>query len=118
MIIKPILIFAIITTLLFFARHANNLKVKACKRIFLFLFMGFSSVFIIYPDLLTNVARAIGVGRGTDLMLYALVVVFIFTILNIYLKFKEIERKNSVLAREIAIQNTKISLIEKEKSKK
>jgi hypothetical protein len=58
---------------------------------------------VIRPDDLTWVAMQLGVGRGADLLLYALVVGFGFFAISTYLRFKELELKYARLARAVAI---------------
>ena len=57
------------------------------------------------PDDLTVVARWLGVSRGTDLLLYMLVVGFVFTTMSTYMRLREQELRYARLARAIALQN-------------
>ena len=50
------------------------------------------------------VAHWLGVDRGTDLMLYALIIAFSFTTLSTYLRFKDLELRYARLARAVAIE--------------
>jgi hypothetical protein len=50
------------------------------------------------------VAHWLGVARGTDLMLYALIVGFSFSTLSTYLRFKDLELRYAQLARAIALE--------------
>ena len=50
------------------------------------------------------VAHWLGVDRGTDLMLYALIIAFCFSTLNTYLRFKDLELRYARLARAIALE--------------
>ena len=56
-------------------------------------------------DDLTVVANWLGVDRGTDLMLYGLVVAFVFTTLSTWVRFREQELRYARLARAVALQN-------------
>ena len=47
----------------------------------------------------------LGVSRGTDLLLYLLVVAFMFTTLSSYIRFRELELRYARLARAVALQN-------------
>jgi hypothetical protein len=108
MIIQVILLIATLCIFFFFFNSRNSLKVRAYKKIGLVLFIIAMSVFVISPDYLNTVAGWVGVGRGADLMLYVLIVVFIILSLNIYMKFKEQEDKIYRLARATAILEAKI----------
>jgi hypothetical protein len=60
-------------------------------------------VAVLWPMLTTYVANAIGVGRGTDLVLYVLVVVFVFNALATTQRIHGLERALTALVRELAI---------------
>lgn len=60
-------------------------------------------VAISFPDLLNGVANLVGVGRGTDLVLYVLVVVFIGNSIASSIRHRQLEREMTMLARNIAI---------------
>lgn len=54
-----------------------NTRGRAVRRLTLFLLLVAGAVFIVRPDFLTALANLVGIGRGTDLVLYALVVLVI-----------------------------------------
>ena len=60
---------------------------------------------ILRPDDVTVVANWLGVDRGTDLMLYVLIVAFFFTTVSTWTRFREQELRYARLARAVAIQN-------------
>ena len=49
--------------------------------------------------------RDSGVDRGTDLMLYLLVIAFFFTTISTWTRFREQELRYARLARAVALQN-------------
>jgi small membrane protein len=59
---------------------------------------------VINPDRVTWVANLIGVGRGTDLLLYVLVVIFTFTTVGQYQRLRQIDDRIAELARSQALQ--------------
>ena len=59
---------------------------------------------VLRPDDTTVVAHWFGVHRGTDLMLYALIMAFSFTTLSTYMRFKDLELRYARLARAIALE--------------
>jgi hypothetical protein len=69
------------------------------------LFLLLAVVAVVSPIVLSDAATLLGVGRGTDLLLYGLVVGFGFASINTYLRFKELELRYARLARAIAIGN-------------
>lgn len=76
------------------------------RLVFLALFAA-GSCCVIWPHTMTVIGEHLGVGRGTDLLLYILVVFVCFASLCILAKFRQIEQKQTQLAREIAILNAK-----------
>ena len=59
---------------------------------------------ILFPDVWSRLARMVGVGRGTDLVLYALVVAFLSFTVTTYLRFRDLETNYTRLARRIALE--------------
>jgi hypothetical protein len=58
---------------------------------------------VIYPNGLTKVAVAVGVGRGTDLLLYIMVVTFMLVSVVLFRRLNDLERRYVTLARAVAI---------------
>lgn len=102
-IIQLLLIIAILTIMVRFLASRNSLQTQAWKKIILILFVMSAVAFIIHPDLLNGIANTLGVGRGADLLLYALAVSFIFVQFNNYIKDKEDNKKIVTIARKLAI---------------
>ncbi len=62
---------------------------------------------ILFPDFTTTVANAVGVGRGTDLILYLLVVGSVFAVVMLASRLMRIEDTLTELVRQLAISNAK-----------
>jgi len=60
---------------------------------------------VLRPDDVTRVAKFVGVGRGTDLLLYALIVAFVFSTLAMYMRLREDEQRVTQLARAVALRD-------------
>ena len=58
------------------------------------------------PAVISRIAHFVGVGRGTDLLLYVLVIAFLLQILSSFRRNAALERRITRLARRIAIDNT------------
>ena len=58
---------------------------------------------VLSPALLTQVANLVGVGRGTDLVLYIVSVAFGFYVVNQYLRGQDAREELHRLARRIAV---------------
>ncbi|HET6694557.1 MAG TPA: DUF2304 domain-containing protein [Pedococcus sp.] len=97
----PLIIVVIaVVARLFSSRGA---RAQAIRRIGLLLFAGFAIVSILFPDVWNRIARLVGVGRGTDMVLYALVVAFLSSTVTTYLRFRDLETRYTKLARRLAL---------------
>ncbi len=79
------------------------LKKALFIRMFFLVQFVLGIVFVLWPDLTTELASVLGVGRGADLLLYFLVVFVYFGGLCILGKFRQLERQQTLLVRELAI---------------
>jgi hypothetical protein len=75
----------------------------AIRRIVLLLTTLAGIIAIAFPELVNELANLLGVGRGTDLILYALVVVFIGNSISSSIRHRQLEREVTQLARALAI---------------
>lgn len=67
---------------------------------------------VINPDIPQYLAEAVGVTRGTDLLLYALVVTFTFTAVGWSQRVRHLDERISELTRSLAIANRRLDDIE------
>lgn len=104
MLIQLILVLAVLVVLFVFVKSSNAIYVQASKRIGLVLFALANVYAVMRPDDLTAIARVLGVGRGTDLVLYALVVAFMAGMFSFYQRFRLVDRRYTELARIVAIR--------------
>jgi hypothetical protein len=105
MLIQYALVASSIGLLVLFLRRRGSTRTAAGTKLAFVLFVVFGIYAVLRPNDVQAVASWVGVGRGTDLLLYALVVVFTFATLNAYLRFKELELRYARLARAIALQH-------------
>lgn len=103
MIIQALLVIILIGMIAGFLRSRSTSRTKAYKKILLVLFVLSAIVVVIFPDITTQVAHFVGIGRGADLLLYGLTVVIIFMLLNTYVKDREEQRRIVSLSRKVAI---------------
>ena len=106
--IQVLLIAAVLSLLVYLLRSRTNAKAKAWVKVGYVLFVVAAVYAILRPDDTTVLANWLGVARGADLLLYALVIAFLFTTLSTYLRFKELEVRYARLARAVALQNARI----------
>ncbi|MPZ65617.1 MAG: DUF2304 family protein [Pseudonocardiaceae bacterium] len=108
MVVQIFLILAAVGALVYFVRRQHNIRIRASKRIAFFLFVAVNIYAVLLPEHVTWVAQQLGVGRGTDLVLYLLVVAFLFGMLNSYLRQREISEHLTNLARTVAIREAEL----------
>ncbi|GAC1567399.1 MAG: hypothetical protein NVS2B3_05330 [Vulcanimicrobiaceae bacterium] len=60
-------------------------------------------ILIVSPDLSVYAARALNVGRGSDLVIYLSLVFGLFVSANFYFRFKKAEQQMITLVRELAL---------------
>jgi hypothetical protein len=58
---------------------------------------------VIYPDQTTEIAKAVGIRRGADLLVYSAVLAFIVGFYVVSLKLRQLSREVTVLTRELAL---------------
>jgi len=63
------------------------------------------AVFVLLPNLTNEIANAVGVGRGADLVLYCFVLISLFAIFNIHLRLRASAGTTTELARALAIMS-------------
>ena len=103
--IQLLLMAAAALLVVYFVSNRRRARTKAWVKIGFVLFIVTVVWAVLRPDDLTVVANWVGVVRGTDLLLYGLVVAFMFTTLSTYIRFREQELRYARLARAIALQN-------------
>ena len=109
MTVQILLVIAALGALIYFVRKQHNVRIRASKRIAFFAFIAVNIYAVLRPDDTTKVAHLIGVGRGTDLVLYLLVVAFVFGMLNTYLRQREISNHLTDLARAMALREAELA---------
>lgn len=87
----------------YFSKHASLYSLRAWKRLAFCGLFVFMVVSVAVPELTNRLAHLVGVGRGADLLLYALAVSFLFIVINIYMKFQDQKNTMYKIARHIAV---------------
>ena len=108
MLIQVLLVLAVLLILFVFVRSSNAVYVQASKRVALVLFAVANVYAVMRPDDLSALAKLVGVGRGTDLVLYALVVAFMAGMFSFYQRFRVVDRRYTELARTVAIREAEV----------
>jgi hypothetical protein len=103
MIIKAFLIVSVLAACAWLLRSPASSRREAFTRVSGLAFTGSWILAVLFPDLVTEVARAMGVGLGTNLVLYLLVVAFTFSTIANRLRTRQLEEKLAALARAQAL---------------
>lgn len=101
--IKLVLITVFAGIALFVVIPGRGQRGKALQRLAWLLVILMAVIAVAIPDLTTRVAHMMGVGRGTDLLFYGLVVVFIGFTLVATRRQSETDRALTKLARKVAL---------------
>jgi hypothetical protein len=72
--------------------------------ILIFLFCLGAVFFILLPDKTTEIAQALGVKRGINLVFYCITLFFFFLILKLYSRVRRLENKFTELVRENSLK--------------
>jgi hypothetical protein len=108
-LIQIFLIAAAIGVLVLLLRSRASARTRAWKKIIVVALTALAVASILRPELTQKAANLVGVGRGTDLLLYVLTAVFLYVALGFYLRFRDVERQLTVLARRIALDEAEAS---------
>jgi hypothetical protein len=104
-LIKILLVVAFLGALIWAFRNRGRVGIRAGARLVLVLLTAVAIASVINPNLPQGAADLVGVTRGTDLVLYVLVIVFVLTSAGIYFRFRELERRLVDVVRASAVQN-------------
>jgi small membrane protein len=95
----------LIGALIIFIIYVFLLRTLFLDRLVLLVITASGIVLVIYPDLASWIANRLGIGRGTDLLLYLLVVAGLFFAVTITSEIKRLQRQVTELVRYIALSN-------------
>lgn len=68
-----------------------------------------AGVAILWPQTTTRLARVLGIGRGTDLLLYCAVVVMMIGFLMVYARIRYLRREITLLVRQLALRDATVN---------
>ena len=95
-------------------RNYNKLSYKFIPRVGVSLLALLTISASMNPQEVSTLARYVGVGRGADLVLYATTLGFFGLTLLMVVKFNEIDERDSIIVREIAISELLLSMQKKQ----
>jgi hypothetical protein len=101
-VIVSVLIGAIVVIGLYVASH----KINGLQLTLVLALAALGTLLVVFPDLASRAAAALGVGRGTDLLLYFAIVGGMFVAAHFYFRFKRQEQQVVAVVRALAILET------------
>lgn len=102
-VIQAVLIVSLLFIAVGLTRSTASARHQAVRRIMLVGFVVFAVTAVLFPETLTRIARLVGVGRGADLLLYALVIAFLGALASTFKKTSQLEDRITQLSREVAL---------------
>lgn len=103
LIVKALLITSFVVLALVIVVPRKGARPLAIRRLTVLLVFLLAIVAVISPDWVSALAAMVGVGRGTDLVLYALVVLFAGQTITSGIRYSSLEQNTTELARQIAL---------------
>ena len=101
--IKVLLIASVVSLLIYLLLSRRSAQSRAWVKAGYLVFVVAGIYAVLRPDDTTVVANWVGVRRGTDLMLYILIIAFAFTTLSTSMRFRALELRYARLARVVAL---------------
>lgn len=104
-VIKILLVIALLGLMAILLVPRKGARPLAIRRLTYLLLLFAAIAAVVFPSWLTWLAELVGVGRGTDLLLYGLVLVFISHSMASKSQHAASDQRFTALARGIAIKN-------------
>jgi hypothetical protein len=106
--IQIILIVALLGVAFYLLRARESARHLAIRRALVLLALVAGIVVILAPGLLSALAHLLGIGRGTDLLLYALIVAALFYVVTDYKRSLQQSRATTQLARDLTLAEARL----------
>ena len=90
-----------------FVLYAFRLRTVLVERLIYLALVGAGLAFVIQPRLSSWVANRVGIGRGTDLVIYTFIIFSLFQAVNFASHMNRLERQLTLLARHAAISEAR-----------
>jgi hypothetical protein len=103
MILKLFLIFAVLALGFWLIKERQSIRVRAWQKIIILFFVIGTIITIVFPGISLKIAKFAGLNRSTDLIVYGTIVLLLFVIANVYIKFQDVQRQIYIIAQEYSI---------------
>lgn len=98
----------VIAALILIAVYVGSKRLSGLQTLAVIVVTLLGVVLAIFPNLSTQVAAVLHVGRGTDLIFYVAILAGLFIATNFYFRFKRQEEMLIALARRSALDHARI----------
>jgi small membrane protein len=82
---------------------SNTAGLRASRKLLFLTTLLAGCLAVLFPELVSDLAGLLGVGRGTDLLLYVMTVMLLTVTLTGYLEKKRAERREAKVVQELAL---------------
>ena len=97
----------ILVIFLFYSYKVKNILINRV----VFLLLGLTGIFLIlFPNITSEIANFMGIGRGTDLVVYLFILISLFLFVYVMSILKRLEQKITAIVRNNAIDNPRKTL--------
>lgn len=99
-----------IIILFIFTKTLTNLFTKKDDKRFYFIWLSFwlmALILINFTQILSSIAKKLGIGRGVDLAIYLAIILIYYLIYLFFIKIRNIEKKIIKLTQEISLTTKK-----------
>ncbi|QAY63373.1 DUF2304 domain-containing protein [Xylanimonas allomyrinae] len=117
MLSQILLVAGMVVVTFLLGRITTSSRNIAFRRLFLIAFLVVAVLAILFPSWVQALADLVGIGRGTDLVLYVLVVVFVGSLAMNSRRATEGARRTTLLARAVAIENAERDFLTKDSAR-
>jgi hypothetical protein len=105
MFVSLFILFALFAASRAFARY-NDGSLSLRGLVFWLFIWGTATIFVLQPGLSFELAFKLGIGRGTDAVVYISVLVMFYMLFRIYIKVASVDQEITRLVRAIALKET------------
>jgi small membrane protein len=88
---------------------SNTAGLRASRKLLFLTTLLAGCVAVLFPELVSDVATFLGVGRGTDLLLYVMTVMLLTVTLTGYMEKKRAERREAKVVQAMALLEAEVA---------
>lgn len=104
-LIRALLIIGLALVTWLLVRPVQSQSHLAVQRLLILVIVIFAIITLLYPPLLNQIARVVGVERGINLLVYALIICVLAQMSASYRNSMALEKRITLLARQVALAN-------------